>query len=357
MRHRAGQGASGFFYGGLIMNMAIRVLTGLLRTGYLGGLAAMRGWHRGGQGVAHLAQLACENQERSVTETEGVTDSPPALPAPHPEDVGTLGVHLGQPLIRYGDGYSVVCRCYPETGRVVRSLWLDYTKLRRRYGIQVERRLRLRAGAAVVQMQSLPHQGNLPTRPWGRIELGEVTLAFASLQDQGLLRLLDQTVGEAQALVDAEVPDGLLQKRPWQMLPEVAVQDPPLSEVQKRRRVVEMTLADVRAADAQRKRPLARTEKVYPNLVKAPEVRKFRGLLKRTGFVERTDPSGRKSRTFFAEVQDEVQTVRHTGTDLQRALMREEIGEGDTVEIFAIGLVPLGGGKCKKKIWSARKVV
>jgi hypothetical protein len=37
--------------------------------------------------------------------------------------------------------------------------------------------------------------------------------------------------------------------------------------------------------------------------------------------------------------------------------MREEICEGDTVEIFAIGLVPLGGGKCKKKIWSARKVV
>ena len=202
------------------MNMAIRVLTGLLRTGYLGGLAAMRGWHRGEQGVAYLAQLARENRERRVSGTEEeVTDPPFALPAPPPEGMGAVGVHLGQPLIRYGDGYSVVCRCYPETGRVVRSLWLDYTKLRRRYGIQVERRLRLRAGAAVVQMQSLPHQGNLPTRPWGRIDLGEVTLAFSSLQDQGLLRLLDQTVGEAQALVDAEVPDGLLQKRPWQMLP------------------------------------------------------------------------------------------------------------------------------------------
>lgn len=199
----------------------------------------------------------------------------------------------------------------------------------------------------------------MPTRPWGRIELPDRALTFSSLQDQALIALVDQTADEAQRLIDAEVPDGLLQQQPWQLLPETPTtteEAMPSPSDAKMRRVVEMTLSALREADAQRKHPLATTQKCYPNMVKAPEVRRFTGVLTRAGFVERSDAKGRKSRTFFAEVGDEVQSVRHTGTDLQRALMREKIQEGDRVEIFAIGLVPLGGGKSMKKIWSVRKV-
>ena len=56
------------------------------------------------------------------------------------------------------------------------------------------------------------------------------------------------------------------------------------------------------------------------------------------------------------EVEDEVRTIRHIGVDLQRALLREQINIGDRVEVFNIGLVPVGSGKYKKKIWSARKL-
>lgn len=338
------------------MNLAIKIMTGLVRTGYWGGWALMRQWPRRESDTQQAGQIidgvsSCVEEEQVVEQRR----------APEVRDESLEGMSrgmpsLGQAVIRYGDGYSVVCRCYPEKGKVARTLWLNYIRLQQRYGAWTEQRLRLRAGGAVAFQQALPHQGCLPTRPWGRIELSELSLTFTSLQDQALIALVDQTVDESQRLIDAEVPDGLLAQQPWQLLPEGPVLEPTPAPDAKTRRVVEMSLAEVRAADARRKTPLATTDKVYPNLVKAPEVRCYKGVLMRTGFVERSDAKGRKSRSFFAEVRDEVRSVRHTGTDLQRALLREDIQEGDQVEVFAIGLVPQGGGKSMKKIWSVRKV-
>ncbi|NDU86061.1 MAG: hypothetical protein G3H99_05560 [Ferrovum sp.] len=341
------------------MTLAIRLMAGLLRAGYWGGLSLMRGWNqqwRRGQGVAALMREIDGVVVAQKSSEDRVISPPVSAEGASAMEPGGAFSSTGQPLIRYGDGFSVVCRCYPGEGRVVRSLWLDYGKLRRRYGAMVERRLRLRAGEGVQEMQALPHQAKHPTRPWGRIALTEVHHVFPSLQDQGLLKLMDKTVEECQTLIEAEVPDGLLHKRPWHILPPCPAPEHDLSDVQKRRKVIEMSMEEVRAKDAKRKSPLASTNKSYPTLIQAPAVRTFRGVLESTGFVERTDPSGRKSRTFFAEVRDEVQRIRHTGSDLQRALLREQIVAGDTVEIFAIGLVPMGSGKYKKKIWSARKV-
>lgn len=343
------------------MNWALKIMTGLVRTGYWGGLSLMRGWGKresvfpsSGRVIEGHAQMVATPLPLLETTTTGALLEPTDMPR-ITEDKGRQPL-LGQAVIRYGEGFSVVCHCYPEEGRVVRTLWLDYTRLRRRYGAWVERRLRLRAGGAVSRQQALPHQGRLDSRPWGRIALTETQLTFASLQDQTLIRLVEQTVEEGQQLVDAEVPDGLLHKRPWRLLPPAPMEAMPVEDTQKRRQVIDMTMAELRSADARRKTPLASQQKVYPNMVKTPDVRRFKGVLSRTGFVERRAESGKKTRQFFAEVSDDVQTVRHTGTDLQQALLREEIEEGDTVEIFAIGLVPIGKGRAKKQIWSARKV-
>ncbi len=333
------------------MKLAINIMTGLVRTGYWGGWALVRSWKRQ-KTVLPDRTSAPEIPGGAALEQVAVAASKPD----GVKDLHDLAPHLGQPVIRYGDGFSVVCHCYPEEGRVKRTLWFDYTRLRRRYGAWVERRLRLRAGHAVEKQQAMPCVGQLPVRPWGRIELPESALTFVSLQDQALILLLEQTMEEARRLIDAEVPDGLLHKKPWHLLPPAPLAEPVGDVERKRQRVIDMTMAELTQLDARRKKPLAETERVYPERIKAPEVRKFRGTLLRTGFVEHDPPSGRKYRTFFAEVQDEVQVVRHTGSDLQRALLHEGIEEGDMVEVFAIGLVPLGGGRVKKKIWSARKV-
>ena len=181
-------------------------------------------------------------------------------------------------------------------------------------------------------------------------------LEFESLQDLRVIRLMEKTLEDAGALIEAEIPENLLNKRPWRLLPPCPAPEHELTDLQKRRKTVELSMAEIRAEDAARKIPLASREKVYPNMVPPPVVRSHSGLLRKTGYVERTDPSGRKYRTFFAEVDDGERTVRHIGVDLQRALLREQVDIGDRVEVFNIGLVPVGSGKYKKKIWSARKL-
>ncbi len=276
--------------------------------------------------------------------------------AQHIVPVPTLDFLGGQSLIRYGEGFSVVCHFYLRQARVSRVIWLDYVKLQRKHGAYVVRCLRTRAGENVARMQSSKHHASHPLRPWGRIALPDDYLEFDSLQDLRVIRLMEKTVEDANALIEEEIPENLLNKRPWRLLPPAAAPEPELTDLQKRRKIVNMSMDDIRAEDAARKKPLARDEKQYPQLIKPPVVRSHIGVLRNAGYVERKDPSGRSYRTFFAELEQDGGTVRHTGVDLQRALLREQIDLGDRVEVFNIGLVPVGSGKYKKKIWSARKL-
>jgi hypothetical protein len=260
-----------------------------------------------------------------------------------------------QVLIRYGAGFSVVSRFYRKQGRITRVIWLDYNALKRRHGAFVVRRLRLRAGEAGARPR---RQGSAPggaAQDWGRVALPDEVLQFESLQDLSVVQLMERSLTEATQLIETEIPDNLVNRKPWHLLsPCVAPGEEP-SDVQKRTTTQECTLEEMRAHEG-RRNGLSAPEKTYPNLVKPPVVVQHSGVLRKTGYVERTDPSGRKYRTFFAELEDEVQTVRHTGVDLQRALLREEVNIGDRVEVFTIGLVPTPLGQYKKKIWSARKL-
>ncbi len=303
------------------------------------------------QAVAQEALLpeAGESRERETTVPEAASVGQP-VPVPDAEFLG------GQALIRYGEGFSVVCLFYRRHARVTRVLWLDYKKLQRKHGAYVVRRLRTRAGESSVPARTLPHAADGRSKAWGRIALPDEYLEFESLQDLRVIRLMEKTVEDAGTLIEEEIPENLLNKRPWRLLPPCEAPEHELTDLQKRRKTVELSMTEIRAEDAARKIPLASREKAYPNMVPPPVVRSHSGLLRKTGYVERTDPSGRKYRTFFAEVDDGERTVRHIGVDLQRALLREQVDIGDRVEVFNIGLVPVGSGKYKKKIWSARKL-
>lgn len=270
--------------------------------------------------------------------------------------VPTLDFSGGQSLIRYAEGFSVVCHFYLAQARVSRVVWLDYVKLQRKHGAYVVRCLRTRAGEHVTHLQSNRRHAGHPLRPWGRIVLPDDYLEFDSLQDLRVIRLMEKTVEDATALIEEEIPENLLNKRPWRLLPPAAAPEPELTDLQKRRKIVNMSMDDIRAEDASRKKPLAKDDQQYPQLIKPPVIRSHTGVLRNAGYVERKDPSGRSYRTFFAELEEDGRTVRHTGVDLQRALLREQIDLGDRVEVFNIGLVPVGSGKYKKKIWSARKL-
>ena len=263
--------------------------------------------------------------------------------------------HPSQVLIRYGAGFSVVGRFYRKQGRVTRVIWLDYKALKRRHGAFVVRRLRLRAGEVGARLR---RQGSAPgavAQEWGRVALPDEALQFESLQDLSVVQFMERSLTEATQLIEAEIPDNLVNQKPWRLLPPCAAPGGEPSDVQKRTTTHECTLAEIRAQEERGNRA-ARPEKIYPNLVVPPVVVQHNGILRKTGYVERVDPSGRKYRTFFAELEDEMQTVRHTGVDLQRALLREEVNIGDRVEVFTIGLVPSASGQYKKKIWSARKL-
>lgn len=262
----------------------------------------------------------------------------------------------GQVLIRYGEGFSVVSHFYRSQSRVVRVIWLDYGALKRRHGAFVVRRLRLRAGEAGARHRRQGSALGGHPQGWGRIALPDELLQFESLQDLCVVRLMERSLDEATQLIEAEIPDNLLNKKPWRLLPPCVAPGEASADLQKRTVTLERTMEEIRSEDSKRKMPMASEEKIYPNLVKPPVVTQHSGLLRKTGYVERIDPSGRKYRTFFAELEDEVQTVRHTGVDLQRALLREEVNIGDRVEVFTIGLVPTKSGQYKKKIWSARKL-
>lgn len=302
------------------------------------------------EAVAQPVPWDARGEAETVT-TEPVPAEPGhVVPVPDAEFLG------GQALIRYGDGFSVVCHFYRRHAWVTRVVWLDYKKLQRMHGAYVVRRLRTRAGEPPVRVRVVSHQADGRSRAWGRIALPDEYLEFESLQDLRVIRLMEKTLEDAGALIEAEIPENLLNKRPWRLLPPCPAPEHELTDLQKRRKTVELSMAEIRAEDAARKIPLASREKVYPNMVPPPVVRSHSGVLRKTGYVERTDPSGRKYRTFFAEVDDGEKTVRHIGVDLQRALLHEQVDIGDRVEVFNIGLVPVGSGKYKKKIWSARKL-
>ncbi len=264
----------------------------------------------------------------------------------------------GQSLIRYGHGYSVVCHFYRNENRVVRVLWLDYQSLARKYGAYVVRRLRTRAGEVVNTLQSGGAGMRVkPQRPWGRISLPDEQLEFESLQDLRVVRLMEKTLEDAGLLIEEEIPDNLLNKRPWRVLPPSPATAPELDRFRKNQQDVEKTMGELRQEDAARKVPLASQNKQYPGMEAPKVVTSHKGVLRKTGYVERKDLSGRTYRTFFADIEDDARTLRHTGVDLQRAFLREQIEIGDRVEVFNIGLAPVGEGKYKKKIWSARKMV
>jgi hypothetical protein len=272
------------------------------------------------------------------------------VPVPDADFVG------GQSITRYGEGYSVVGHFYRRQSRVRRVIWLDYKALQRKHGAFVVRRLRIRAGGSDTRARVGKGGKSARLPAWGRIGLPDEYLEFESLQDLRVIRLMEKSVDEAAALIEEEIPDNLLNKRPWRLLPPCAAPDPEPTDLQKRTRTIERTMEELRLEDAGRKVPLATQDKEYPTMVKPPVSSSHAGVLRNTGYVERTDPSGRKYRTFFADVEDEVRTLRHIGVDLQRALLREQVNIGDRVEVFNIGLVPVGSGKYKKKIWGARKL-
>lgn len=290
------------------------------------------------------------------TEPEPVLEAPVLPASQHVVPVPDVDFLVGQVLVRYGEGFNVVCHFYRRDARVVRALWLDYKGLQRKHGAYVVRRLRTRAGEQIAKARGSPRTQGTNPRAWGRIVLPDEFLEFESLQDLRVIRLMEKTLEDAGALIEEEIPVNLLNKRPWRLLPPCAASEHELTDLQKRRKTIERSMEEIRTEDAARKVPLASQDKQYPNMVKPPVVSSHSGVLRKTGYVERTDPSGRKYRTFFAEVEDEVRTIRHIGVDLQRALLREQVNIGDRVEVFNIGLVPVGSGKYKKKIWSARKL-
>ncbi len=302
------------------------------------------------EAIQHPLALPALAQPEAAVEPTGVQAPERLVPVP---DADFLG---GQVLIRYGEGFNVVCHFYRRDSRVVRAIWLDYKSLLRKYGAYVVRRLRTRAGEQVARIRVAARTKGIKPRLWGRIVLPDELLEFESLQDLRAIRLMEKTLEDAVALIEEEIPENLLNKRPWRLLSPCAAPEHELTDLQKRRKTIERTMEEIRTEDAARKVPLACQEKQYPNMVKPPVVSSHSGVLRKTGYVERTDPSGRKYRTFFAEVEDEVRTIRHIGVDLQRALLREQVNIGDRVEVFNIGLVPVGSGKYKKKIWSARKL-
>ncbi len=306
-------------------------------------------------------QMAAEAMHHSVApavpEQPETAVEPAKVEAPeHVVPVPGVDFLAGQVLIRYGEGFNVVCHFYRRDSRVVRAIWLNYKSLLRKYGAYVVRRLRTRAGEQVARRRGAVQSQAIRPRLWGRIVLPDELLEFESLQDLRVIRLMEKTLEDAVALIEEEIPDDLLNKRPWRLLPSCAAAEHELTDLQKRRKTIERTMEEIRTEDAARKVPLASEEKQYANMIKPPVVSSHSGVLRKTGYVERIDPSGRSYRTFFAEVEDEVRTIRHIGVDLQRALLREQINIGDRVEVFNIGLVPVGSGKYKKKIWSARKL-
>jgi hypothetical protein len=296
----------------------------------------------GGISTMKLTQEVSESPEEPLqAETELQAAVNPLL-----EPVAT-----GQSLVRYGDGYSVVARFYRAQQRVSRVVWLNYPALKRKHGAYLVKRLRSRAGGEFRRRGMKPLQ---PEKDWGRLVLPDENLEFDSLQDLRVIRFMERSVEDVGILIEEEIPDGGVTKSRW-IPPQPVVL--PLTDLQKRTRVVEMTPAQLQQEDQARKKPLATEEKTYANLQAPVVTTRHEGTLKRTGYVERTDPSGRRYRTFYAEVDDGIRTVRHTGVDLQRALLREQVELGDRVEVFNLGLVPVGSGKYRKKIWSARKVL
>lgn len=263
-----------------------------------------------------------------------------------------------QVVIRYGYGFNVVFRFFQKQSKVSRVLWLDYKLLNRKYGAFVVRRLRARAGENVLSLQSAaPNYALSKANPWGRIVLLDESLEFESIRDLRAIRFLEQTMDDALLLIEEEIPENLVNKKPWALQPTKDAESFDPKETEKRKRIVDVAMDDLIKEDKARKTPLILQNNPYPNLVKPPVVQKFVGELKRTGYVERKDNAGRTYRTFFADVQESGNhIIRHTGVDLQRALMQENARVGDRVEIFNIGLSPMGGGKYKKKVWSARKI-
>ncbi len=248
--------------------------------------------------------------------------APLALPAPVPAPAGpesslaapelSIPLHLvpvpdadylvSQVLVRYGEGYNVVCHFYRRDSRVVRALWLDYKSLQRKHGAYVVRRLRTRAGQQVARARGSARAQGVTPRRWGRIALPDEFLEFESLQDLRVVRLMEKTLEDAGALIEEEIPENLLNKRPWRLLPPCPAPEHELTDLQKRRKTIERSMEEIRAEDAARKVPLASQDRLYPNMIKPPVVSSHSGVLRKTGYVERTDPSGRKYRTFFAEV-------------------------------------------------------
>jgi hypothetical protein len=268
---------------------------------------------------------------------------------PKSEVVAIEPVAHDETLVRYGQGFSVVARFYPAQHRVSRTIWLDYKALQRKHGAYLVKRLRSRAGGEFRQRGVKPLE---PEKSWGRILLPDEYLEFDSLQDLRVIRFMERSLEDVGILIEEEIPDDVLTKSRWK--PQAVLVEP--TDLQKRTRVLEMTPAQLREEDQARKQPLASEEKIYANLQKPAVTTSHLGTLRKTGYVERTDPSGRRYRTFYAEVDDGIRTVRHTGVDLQRALLREQVELGDRVEVFHLGLVPVGNGKYRKKIWSARKL-
>lgn len=306
-------------------------------------------------------QMMARRDVRAVSVKGSTCVSEASVVAPIPlkrvttTEVADTQPHPSQVLIRYGAGFSVVGRFYRKQGRVTRVIWLDYKALQRRHGAFVVRRLRLRAGEAGARLR---RHGSAPggvAQEWGRVALPDEALQFESLQDLSVVQFMERSLTEATQLIEAEIPDNLVNQKPWHLLPPCAAPGEEPSDVQKRTTTHECTLDEMRAHE-ERGNGASTPEKIYPNLVVPPVVVQHNGVLRKTGYVERVDPSGRKYRTFFAELEDEVQTVRHTGVDLQRALLREEVNIGDRVEVFTIGLVPSASGQYKKKIWGARKL-
>ena len=263
-----------------------------------------------------------------------------------------------QVVIRYGYGFNVVFRFFQKQSKVSRVLWLDYKLLNRKYGAFVVRRLRARAGENVLSLQSTaPNYALSKANPWGRIVLLDEPLEFESIRDLRVIRFLERTMDDALLLIEEEIPENLVSKKPWALQPTKDAETFDSNETEKRKRIVDVAMEDLIKEDKARKTPLILQDNPYPNLIKPPVVQKFVGELRRTGYLERKDNAGRRYRTFFADVQEAGDhVIRHTGVDLQRALMQENARIGDRVEIFNIGLSPMGGGKYKKKIWSARKI-
>ena len=325
---------------------------------YAGWLFKHRYWKREAMAVLRAPDVVeqCLEPVTPAISEPVAADVVPTAPLEHRVPVPDAEFLGGQALIRYGEGFSVVCHFYRRHAWVTRVVWLDYKKLQRKHGAYVIRRLRTRAGEPAVRVRPVPRHADGTSRSWGRIALPDEYLEFDSLQDLRVVKLMEKTLDDAATLIEEEIPENLINKRPWRLLPPSPAPQPELTDLEKRRKTVELSMMEMREEDAARKIPLASREKVYPNMVPPPVVRSHSGVLRKTGYVVRTDPSGRTYRTFFAEVEDAVRTIRHIGVDLQRALLREQVDIGDRVEVFNIGLVPVGSGKYKKKIWSARKL-